>query len=183
MNKLFIAGSLLLLTSGCFKPGVDTTQFYVLSPHSAPTAHAQEAPKHIVFASLELPECLSNSKIMSRFSPTHVYYEHEHRWAASLRSLCREAIEAHLAHQGHLCVPSTDAAVPKLHVLIKQFEAGPEDTVVLVAQWVVSTPNQKRRYQATLSEPYNLKSHNYPALTQAMASTLSALSMRIAQSL
>ncbi len=171
----------LLALTGCFRAREDPTQFYVLLPRQA-----QESPgaavEPLVVSSLSIPQELNSLKIFSRTHATGVYYAQDHQWAAALRTLIHQALEAHLYGHGYLCLARAQEA-PQLSIHIEDFSAGPQDSVVLSAHWTVTRETQEKHYHVRLSEVYCLSTHDYQALTQAMARALEELAKRIARSL
>jgi hypothetical protein len=187
--KMFFAGVLAAIVAGCGTS--PTARLYTLSPISpqeAKPAGRQDAePVSVSVATVELPDYLDRSPIVTRDSANSLKLAEFDRWGGALgdniTTVLVENLSQLLDSDRVVAYPGFDNGKSdfRVGVRILRLDCMPGDRVELKAQWLVMTGPEKQEVARGLST-YNerVPDRSYETLVAAVSRTVEQLSREIA---
>lgn len=185
----FIPMGVLAVIMGC--ASTPSSKFYILNPIEKDEAQQESTDVlqrvTIGIGSMEIPDYLDRSQIVTRSDRSELTVDEFNRWAGSLKenisSVLAENLSLLLSTNRifiHPWVPD-DAVNYWLHVELIRLDAGPGNTVTLKTHWTILGDHGKKEYITRTSEfTEKISENSYEMIVAAMSQTFEQLSREIA---
>jgi len=186
----FIMMGALAFIIGC--ASTQPSKFYILNSieKQAGQQKGSDAMQNVTIRidSIEIPDYLDRSQIVTRGSRSELKVDEFNRWAGSLKEnislVLAENLSLLLSTDRVFVHPwiSADSFNYWIHVEIIRLDVIPGDTVTMKALWTISGDRGKKEYITRTSEfTEKLREGSYGLMVDAMSRTFEKLSQEIAQ--
>lgn len=189
--SIALAYFLVLLVTGCIRPGSPDVTYYSLMTMEQLGSRdiiAGLKDKQIGVGPVNIPDSLKRSQVATRQPNNKYTFSEFHRWAGTLE----DDIALVLANNiGELLEVEQVAIFPwmtyfkpdyRVVVDIQRFDGYLEGEAVLEARWVITdSKGEKLLYSGKNSFTHTLKNSDYPSLISAQSQLLLDLSIEIAE--
>lgn len=185
----FITMGVLAVIMGC--ASTPPSRFYILNALETQESQqkSSDALQHVAIGigSIELPDYLDKSQMVTRTSSSELKYDEFNRWAGSLRDNISSVLAENLSRLlstdrvfVHSWI-SDDSVNYWVNVEIIRLDAVPDGAVTMKARWTISGDRGKKEYITRTSEfTEERRENNYRMMAEAMSRTLEQLSREIA---
>ena len=194
-NRLSLPRTLLLVALTVWLASCASSpeaRFYTLSTVShqetKSTSRHMENPLSVSIAPVEIPDYLDRPQIVTRDGRNELKLAEFDRWGGALRDNIAAVLAENLAllldSDRVYVYPRTRAEKADYEVAMRvlRLDCAPGDKVLLKAQWVVTTGQEKKEIATHISTfTESLNDSRYDTLVAAISQTLALISREIAQ--
>ncbi|MCF6154019.1 MAG: membrane integrity-associated transporter subunit PqiC [Candidatus Brocadia sp.] len=186
--RFIIMGALAVII-GC--ASTPPSRFYILNSMEKQEAQQKgsDAMRHVTIGigSIEIPDYLDRSQLVTRGSRSELKVDEFNRWAGSLRENISLVLAENLSLLlstdrvfAHPWIPD-DSVNYWIHVEIIRLDVIPGDAVTMKSRWTISDDHGKKEFITRASEFTEKASENsYCMMVEAMSRTFEKLSREIA---
>jgi len=188
MYPRLIILSCLLLT-GCLSSS-PIIRYYLITSDENKSPETLQQPLSIEISSLQIPQYLDRSAIVTRTSNNRLRLSEEHQWAGNLRKNLLRVLALNLSKQlktNHIVVSPNRSSIPpdyRIKIDIMQFELDQAGHLQLISQWQLFSKHQQQPIKTALSHLTSnktFKAKEYDQIVEGMGQEFAKLSHLLSQ--